>query len=60
MRALFLVLLASGCSLLTSGASASQDAHILNVLSNGFAVAIDGNRLTLTAGDNGLGYRAQS
>ena len=36
-----------------------QDAHILDVLSNGFAVAIDGDRLTLTAGDNGLGYRAE-
>ena len=37
-----------------------QDAHILDVFSNGFAVSIDGDRLTLTAGDKGLGYRAQS
>jgi heat shock protein HslJ len=36
-----------------------QDAHILDVLSKGFGVSIDGDRLTLTAGDTGLGYRAE-
>jgi heat shock protein HslJ len=36
-----------------------QDARILDVLSNGFGVSIDGDRLTMTAGDKGLGYRAQ-
>jgi heat shock protein HslJ len=36
-----------------------QDAHVLNVLSSGFGVSIDGDRLTLTAGDKGLGYRAE-
>lgn len=35
-----------------------QDAHILDVLSHGFGVSIDGDRLTLTAGDKGIGYRA--
>jgi heat shock protein HslJ len=35
-----------------------QDAHILAMLSHGFGVAIDGNQLTLNAGDRGLGYRA--
>lgn len=34
-----------------------QDVHILGVLSNGFGPSIDGDRLTLTAGDTGLGYR---
>jgi heat shock protein HslJ len=37
-----------------------QDAQVLNVLSSGFGVSIDGDRLTLTAGDKGLGYRADS
>lgn len=36
----------------------TQDAHILEVLSNGFGVAVDGDRLTLMAGDKGIGYRA--
>lgn len=36
-----------------------QDTHILEVLSTGFAASIEGDRLTLTAGDKGLGYRAQ-
>ncbi|HEY8921959.1 MAG TPA: META domain-containing protein, partial [Candidatus Limnocylindria bacterium] len=36
-----------------------QDAHILGVLSNGFAASIDGDQLTLTAGDKGLSYRAE-
>ena len=36
-----------------------QDAHVLDVLSNGFALSVDGTRLTLSAGDKGLGYRAQ-
>jgi heat shock protein HslJ len=36
-----------------------QDTHILDVLANGFVASIDGERLTLTAGDNGLTYRAQ-
>jgi heat shock protein HslJ len=34
-----------------------QDTHVLGVLSQGFSFAIDGNRLTLTAGDKGLAYR---
>ncbi len=36
-----------------------QDAHILGVLSKGFAASIDGDRLTLTAGNGGLSYRAK-
>jgi heat shock protein HslJ len=36
----------------------AQDEHVLAVLSDGFSVAIDGNRLTLTAGEMGLGYTA--
>jgi heat shock protein HslJ len=36
-----------------------QDSHVLNVLTSGFEVSVDGNRLTLTAGDTGLGYRAE-
>ena len=36
-----------------------QDAHILGVLSIGFAASIDGDQLTLTAGDKGLSYRAE-
>jgi heat shock protein HslJ len=35
-----------------------QDAHILGVLSSPFGVSVDGDRLTLTAGDKGIGYRA--
>ena len=35
-----------------------QDAHILGVLSNEFGVSVDGDRLTLTAGDKGIGYHA--
>jgi heat shock protein HslJ len=35
-----------------------QDSHVLNVLTNGFEVSVAGNRLTLTAGNTGLGYRA--
>lgn len=37
-----------------------QDTHILDVLSSGFGVTIDGDRLTLMASDRGLGYRADS
>jgi heat shock protein HslJ len=36
-----------------------QDALILDVLSNGIAVSVEGDRLTLSAGDKGLGYRAE-
>ncbi len=36
-----------------------QDEHVLEVLVNGFSVAIDGNRLTLMNGALGLGYTAQ-
>jgi heat shock protein HslJ len=36
-----------------------QDSHVLNVLTNGFEASVDGNRLTLTARDKGLGYLAQ-
>ncbi len=36
----------------------TQDTHILEVLSHGFGVSVDGDRLTLTAGDQGMGYRA--
>lgn len=35
-----------------------QDAHILEVLSDGFAFSIEGDRLTVSAGGQGLGYRA--
>ena len=35
-----------------------QDAHVLAVISDGFAVSIEGDRLTLSAGGKGLGYRA--
>jgi heat shock protein HslJ len=35
-----------------------QDAHILDVLSHGFGVSVDGEHLTLTAGDKGIGYHA--
>ena len=37
-----------------------QDIHVLKVLSNGFSAAIQGQSLTLTAEDKGLGYRAAS
>ena len=37
-----------------------QDQHILDVLSHGFGTGIDGDQLTLTAGDKGIGYRAES
>jgi heat shock protein HslJ len=37
----------------------AQDTHILNVLSDGFSVAIDGARLTVTAGDQGMVYRTE-
>ena len=36
-----------------------QDSDVLNVLTSGFEVSVDRNRLTLTAGDRGLGYRAE-
>jgi heat shock protein HslJ len=38
----------------------AQDAHVLGVLgaADGFSVAINGNSMTLSAGDRGLGYRA--
>jgi heat shock protein HslJ len=36
-----------------------QDAHVLGVLSRGFAASIEADRLTLTAGSDGLGYRAK-
>jgi heat shock protein HslJ len=36
-----------------------QDVHILGVLSNGFGLSIDGDRLTLMANGKGLGYRAE-
>lgn len=34
-----------------------QDTHVLAVISSGFSIAIEGERLTLTAGAKGLGYR---
>jgi heat shock protein HslJ len=37
-----------------------QDAHILQVIGGEFSFAIQGESLTLTAGDKGLGYRAVS
>lgn len=36
-----------------------QDAHVLEVLSSGFGISIQGDRLTLSAGDKGLDYRVQ-
>lgn len=36
-----------------------QDAHLLNVLAGHPAISVDGNRLTLSAGDKGLGYLAE-
>jgi heat shock protein HslJ len=38
----------------------AQDAHILSVLSDGFGVAIDGERLTLADGDKGMVYRTEA
>lgn len=35
-----------------------QDNHVLKVISDGFSVTIQGESLTLIAGDKGLGYRA--
>lgn len=35
----------------------AQDAQVLAVLGDGFSVAIVGNSMTLTAGEQGLGYR---
>lgn len=37
---------------------ATQDEQVLAVLMDGFTVAIDGNRLTITTGELGLGYTA--
>jgi heat shock protein HslJ len=37
-----------------------QDRSVLAVIESGFQVAIEGRRLTLTAGDQGLGYTAES
>jgi heat shock protein HslJ len=37
----------------------AQDAHILSVLASAFSVDIDGDRLTLMAGNQGIGYRAE-
>jgi heat shock protein HslJ len=36
----------------------AQDAHILSVLGSAFSIDIDGDRLTLMAGNQGIGYRA--
>ena len=36
-----------------------QDSHVLGVFAGQPAITIDGNRLTLSAGDEGLGYLAQ-
>jgi heat shock protein HslJ len=35
-----------------------QDNHVLKVISGEFSATIQGESLTLTAGDTGLGYRA--
>jgi heat shock protein HslJ len=35
-----------------------QDTHVLKVLGGQPTIGVDGDRLTLTAGDKGLGYRA--
>ena len=45
---------AIGCA----AALGAQDAHILNVLSGAFSIDIDGERLTLMTGNQGIGYRA--
>lgn len=39
---------------------AVQDEHVLAVIANGFAYEIEGNRLTLRAGDLGLTYAADA
>ena len=39
---------------------AVQDEHVLAVIANGFAYGIEGNRLTLRAGDLGLTYAADA
>ena len=44
-----------GCA----AALGAQDTRILKVLSDGFGVAIDGERLTVTAGDQGMTYRTE-
>jgi heat shock protein HslJ len=36
----------------------TQDAHVLGVIADGFTVAIDGDRLTVSDGPAGLGYLA--
>lgn len=36
-----------------------QDSHVLEVLAGQPMISVDGNRLTLYAGDKGLGYRAE-
>jgi heat shock protein HslJ len=38
---------------------AGQDDHVLDVLGDGFTAAVDGARLTLMDGTNGLGYTAE-
>lgn len=37
---------------------AAQDEHVLRVLDDGFTASVDGARLTLAAGGDGLGYTA--
>ena len=37
----------------------AQDAHILGVLASAFSIDVDGDRLTLMAGNQGIGYRAE-
>lgn len=39
---------------------ARQDTAVLSVIEGGFQVAIEGRRLTLSAGDQGLGYTAST
>jgi heat shock protein HslJ len=46
---------AIGCA----GELGAQDAHILDVLSGAFSIDINGDRLTLMAGNQGIGYRAE-
>jgi heat shock protein HslJ len=38
----------------------AQDTHILNVLSQGFDVSIDGDTLTVSAGDEGMVYGSEN
>lgn len=45
-----------GCA----GDVAAQDVQVLAVIGDGFTVAIQGNSTTLTAGDQGLGYRVRA